>query len=291
MPLLCGNGTPSFCWNATGCGFEAASSKDADTINAWLKKNFTEKEDAATLVRCLVEAFEFFGGVPEHVLFDNAKTVVIEEPYTGPYLLAGFSSLKAPRRWLGPERGFEVSQEAYGNLEGEDFVILSEALLAAVPLPGPSILRLEARGRAGIGGPPGLVISGASDRYDYLPLDGIYTAGYPDPVRGEAVLDLKAQLWVPVLTPDRGVRAFPLFLQGVALGGFACGGVLFSDRESLPSMQRPGKYLRTSLGVELKAGLLAGYEFPVELLGGYQWAFSDGGRDGFYWTVKLDRCF
>jgi hypothetical protein len=118
-------------------------------------------------------------------------------------------------------------------------------------------------------------------------------------VRGEAVLDLKAQLWVPVLTPDRGVRAFPLFLEGVALGGFACGGVLFSNRESLPFvvtdfsslMQRPGKYLRTSLGVELKAGLLAGYEFPVELLGGYQWAFSDGGRDGFYWAVKLDRYF
>lgn len=216
---------------------------------------------------------------------------IIEDPYTGPYLLAGFSSLKAPRRWLGPERGFAVSQEVFGNLEGENFVILGEALSAAIPLPGSWILRLEALGRAGIGGPPGLVFSGASDRYDYLPLDGIYTAGYPDPVPGDGVLNLKAQLWVPVFTTDRGFRAFPLFLQGVALGGYVCGGVLFSNRESLPLMQRPGKYLRTSLGVELKAGLLAGYEFPVELLGGYQWAFSEGGRDGFYWAVKIDRYF
>ena len=30
-------------------GFEAASNKDADTINAWLKKNLTEKEDAEHL--------------------------------------------------------------------------------------------------------------------------------------------------------------------------------------------------------------------------------------------------
>lgn len=30
-------------------GFEAASSKDADTINAWLKKSFTEKEDGENL--------------------------------------------------------------------------------------------------------------------------------------------------------------------------------------------------------------------------------------------------
>jgi transposase len=44
---------------------------------------FTENEDAATLVRCLVEAFDFFGGVPEHVLFDNAKTVVIERDAYG----------------------------------------------------------------------------------------------------------------------------------------------------------------------------------------------------------------
>jgi len=39
---------------------------------------FTTGEDAATLCACLREALLCFGGVPQHVLFDNAKTVIIE---------------------------------------------------------------------------------------------------------------------------------------------------------------------------------------------------------------------
>ncbi|SPK70611.1 hypothetical protein CT19425_U610007 [Cupriavidus taiwanensis] len=37
---------------------------------------FTAGEDTATLCACLEEALAFFGGVPEHILFDNAKSVV-----------------------------------------------------------------------------------------------------------------------------------------------------------------------------------------------------------------------
>lgn len=37
---------------------------------------FTRGEDAATLCAGLREALDYFGGVPEHVLFDNAKSVV-----------------------------------------------------------------------------------------------------------------------------------------------------------------------------------------------------------------------
>jgi transposase len=44
---------------------------------------FTAGEDATTLCSCLRQAFEFFGGVPQHVLFDNAKTVVIERDAYG----------------------------------------------------------------------------------------------------------------------------------------------------------------------------------------------------------------
>jgi transposase len=44
---------------------------------------FTAGEDAAMLCGCLRQAFEFFGGVPQHVLFDNAKTVVIERDAYG----------------------------------------------------------------------------------------------------------------------------------------------------------------------------------------------------------------
>ena len=35
MPLVCGSGRPSFCWNVTGCGFEAAISSLPERIWAW----------------------------------------------------------------------------------------------------------------------------------------------------------------------------------------------------------------------------------------------------------------
>lgn len=45
---------------------------------------FTEREDAAALSGALRAAFEYFGGVPQHVLFDNAKTVVLTRDAYGP---------------------------------------------------------------------------------------------------------------------------------------------------------------------------------------------------------------
>ena len=47
---------------------------------------FTDGEDALTLVACMVESFEFFGGVPEQVLMDNARTVIIDRDAYGPGL-------------------------------------------------------------------------------------------------------------------------------------------------------------------------------------------------------------
>ena len=47
---------------------------------------FTAGEDTATLCAGLCEAFDYFGGVPEHVLFDNTKAVVIERDAYGPGL-------------------------------------------------------------------------------------------------------------------------------------------------------------------------------------------------------------
>lgn len=43
----------------------------------------TAGEDARTLCAGLREAFDYFGGVPEHVLFDNTKAVVIERDAYG----------------------------------------------------------------------------------------------------------------------------------------------------------------------------------------------------------------
>jgi len=39
---------------------------------------FTQRQDAETLLNCMVHAFEFFGGVTQTVLTDNMKTVVVE---------------------------------------------------------------------------------------------------------------------------------------------------------------------------------------------------------------------
>lgn len=44
---------------------------------------FTTGEDAKILCDGLREAFDYFGGVPEHVLFDNMKAVVIERDAYG----------------------------------------------------------------------------------------------------------------------------------------------------------------------------------------------------------------
>jgi transposase len=44
---------------------------------------FTTDETAATLCACVREALTYFGGVPSHVLFDNAGTVVVERDAYG----------------------------------------------------------------------------------------------------------------------------------------------------------------------------------------------------------------
>src|SRR6185369_492021 len=44
---------------------------------------FTTDETAATLCACVGEALTYFGGVPSHVLFDNASTVVVERDAYG----------------------------------------------------------------------------------------------------------------------------------------------------------------------------------------------------------------
>jgi hypothetical protein len=39
---------------------------------------FVKRADAPTLIRCLMEAFEYFGGVPQAVLTDRMKSVLLE---------------------------------------------------------------------------------------------------------------------------------------------------------------------------------------------------------------------
>ena len=45
---------------------------------------FVENERLETLIECHKEAFDYFGGVPYQVLYDNMKTVILERDTYGP---------------------------------------------------------------------------------------------------------------------------------------------------------------------------------------------------------------
>jgi len=65
---------------------------------------FTTDETAETLCACVREALVYFGGAPRHVLFDNAKTVVVERDAYGEGRHRWHSSLLA----LSDEFGFSM---------------------------------------------------------------------------------------------------------------------------------------------------------------------------------------
>jgi transposase len=63
---------------------------------------FTEREDSETLLSCLRQAFQQFGGVTAEVLFDNATTIVVERDAYG----AGNHRWHAGLKELAGEYGF-----------------------------------------------------------------------------------------------------------------------------------------------------------------------------------------
>jgi transposase len=63
---------------------------------------FTEREDSETLLSCLRQAFQAFGGVTAEVLFDNATTIVVERDAYGP----GNHRWHAGLKELADEYGF-----------------------------------------------------------------------------------------------------------------------------------------------------------------------------------------
>lgn len=65
---------------------------------------FTEREDSETLLSCLRQAFQAFGGVTAEVLFDNTTTVVIERDAYGAGNHRWHPGLKA----LAEEYGFRA---------------------------------------------------------------------------------------------------------------------------------------------------------------------------------------
>lgn len=105
---------------------------------SWVR--FTEGEDTETLIGCMREAFVQFGGVPRHVLFDNAKSVVIGRDAYGegrhrwnPKLLALSEELGFGLRLCRPYRARTKGkvERFNGYLKGSFLVPLGATLKAA----------------------------------------------------------------------------------------------------------------------------------------------------------------
>ena len=61
------------------CGVRdgAGASRGRSTVE------FVRRADVPTFIRCHLNAFEYFGGVPRRCLYDNAKVVVLERDDEG----------------------------------------------------------------------------------------------------------------------------------------------------------------------------------------------------------------
>lgn len=101
---------------------------------------FTTDETAATLCRALRLAFDYFGGVPAQVLFDNAKSVVIERdaygagrPRWNPELLALAEECGFSPRLCRPYRAKTKGkvERFNGYLKGSFLVPLAASLKTA----------------------------------------------------------------------------------------------------------------------------------------------------------------
>ncbi|PYE72696.1 hypothetical protein DFQ15_1583 [Xylophilus ampelinus] len=88
-------------------------------------------EDVATLCAGLREAFDYFGGVPEHVLFDNTKAVVIERDAYG----------EGQHRWNAELR--ELAVPAVRLAEERAVMLAAPALEAPAPIRQRVVLPVE----------------------------------------------------------------------------------------------------------------------------------------------------
>jgi transposase len=57
--------------------------------------HFTKRADAPTLIRCLMAAFEYFGGLPQALLTDRMKSVLLRVEDGAPHWQAGFADFVA----------------------------------------------------------------------------------------------------------------------------------------------------------------------------------------------------
>jgi hypothetical protein len=153
--------------------------------------------------------------------------------------------------------------------------------------------------KVGIGDIDGIIKSGLSSPYRFVPLNSVYTIGYPDIDTGRFVIDFRTTVGIPLFYPEMGFRTFPLFFRGVSLNLFSESGVIAAD-DSVKNyvltdvddfLRRPGRYIRSSLGSELSFDFLIGYRFPFAVQLGYAYTFDEEGAEGIYVLLKSDLQF
>ncbi|MFW6181083.1 MAG: hypothetical protein ACOC8N_04985, partial [Spirochaetota bacterium] len=220
-----------------------------------------------------------------------------EPPYLGPGITVSLSTVDQASRALAPERGTRLVLDAYLNTAGREFAVLTGEYTGYASL-RPLLLSMELRGRTAPGG-EGLVLSGKTGGPVYVPLEGLYTPGYPEPVAGDTAADLVLKAGVALLRLERGMGGLPLFFRGAVFSLFTAHGVLIAGDPDQPFVAEgwkqllddPGRYVRSSWGPELQVSAVAGYRVPVELRVGYVFPLSAGGRPGMYVTLDAGLSF
>ena len=233
-------------------------------------------------------AFAFYPGIT-HILrkmdygLQTDLGFIFEDGHQGLNVTFTWDSLKGVSGWIGPERGGYFRHGTYYNLEqGDRFAVIDDYYAHFFKPFGVSLLSVRLQGKGGI---DRQVVSGRLDGFMYLPLNGVYTYGFPDNIWGSYVLDVKTTIGFPLLRFERGIGAFPLFFRGMSTYLYNDCGFLFSEGEQGEFPLQPDA-TRASIGSELSFDFLLGYEFPLSLQIGYVYPLSVGGSEGFYASFR-----
>ncbi|UCB46955.1 MAG: hypothetical protein JSV25_05935 [Spirochaetota bacterium] len=225
--------------------------------------------------------------------------MIFESPYAGPDLSFYYSSTRRPLHWIGPEQGIVFEQGLYYNMGQEQFLILSDYFSWYQRLLEILLLNIRIQSRWNPVDDINRVTYGAYSKFVYVPLNSVYTLGFPDIVPARFAMDVKTTLKTRLFSVDRGIGSLPLFFEGVNLSAFLDNGlaaspnslydVVVGDINEL--VEDPWGHIRSSAGAELEVEFLIGYQYPLIFDIGYVYPISSGGKSGIYVDARLELPF
>jgi sugar lactone lactonase YvrE len=222
--------------------------------------------------------------------------VIVEHPYLGIDLSFLYSDIKAPARWIGPERGIVFEQGIYYNLPPDNFLILSDYFSWYIRIFDPFLLNFNIASRWDLNGTDERVMVGSYREYVFAPMNGVYTRGYSDPIPARFAMNLTATISIPLITVERGIGALPFFFEGANLSFFIDSGIAVSQAETpdflIGSFQEvlddPGRHILSSIGPKLEFDFIIGYDYPLTVEIGYVYPLSRGGSRGLFFEARVD---